>query len=61
MTIEKPIEKNNQEPIKLIDLENFAIKPPFGIKTVSFGFLKNLLLLSVILGLPEIIVQRSDR
>ena len=26
------IEKNYQEPIKLIDLENFAIKAPFGIK-----------------------------
>ena len=33
---------------------------PFGIKAVSFGFLKNLFLLIVILGLPEIIVHRSD-
>ena len=29
---DEKIEKNQQNPIKLIDLENFAIDPPFGIK-----------------------------
>ena len=44
-------------------LKRFSIlcNEPWGIKAVSFIFLKNFLLFIVILGLPEVTVQCSDR
>ena len=43
----------------LLKIFSILCTAPLGIIAVSFGFLKNLLLLTVIFGFPEIIVHRS--